>query len=429
MSRTGLYAWGGPGTIRLLHTKYHTPRIDAASFMQLYEPDFLRAARATLGVTDMWVTYSWGFADATEQDDWRYITARLPQFAQHGIQAHAYVQGLNVVTADFVDQDIFCRDAHGRLQPYSRGRSLTCPNNPAAAQLITDRVRRACGEAFDGVYVDNVLFGLPPFFVRRDFTSFFGCACTYCQDHFRDQFGYPLPHNSKTGTDTIGDFLAFRVQSVQRLLADLADICRAAGKQFGFNLYDPLFFTPELHCGYRLSDVVPLLDYVMIENHTFDRASAQINNVHLRPLIESSSRPVFIVSYRNGIGYDAAYSQADVDAIWSEAAALGYHPCLKATEFITEGIWHALDIDRLRPPTVTAIPQASSRVKTRTPGRSSALARQIVRLFSARYPQIATMLFENRWLSYVLFRSHFYARAMRTPQRINLLPLESRQAR
>ncbi|MCD4686006.1 MAG: hypothetical protein K8S97_08720 [Anaerolineae bacterium] len=69
MSRIGLYAWGGPGTIRLINTKYHAPRIDAASFMQLYEPEFLRAARATLGVTDMWVTYSWGFGDAAEQED------------------------------------------------------------------------------------------------------------------------------------------------------------------------------------------------------------------------------------------------------------------------------------------------------------------------------------------------------------------------
>ncbi|MCD4686005.1 MAG: hypothetical protein K8S97_08715 [Anaerolineae bacterium] len=330
------------------------------------------------------------------------------------------MQGLNVVTADFADQDIFCRDARGRLLPYSRGRALTCPNNPAATQIITDRVRRACGEAFDGVYVDNMLFGLPPFFVRRDYVSFFGCACPHCQDRFREQFGYPLPRNSKAGAEVIRDYLAFRVQSVQRLLTDLSGIARAAEKQFGINLYDPLFFTPELYFGYRLAGVIPLLDYLLIENHAFDRTQSHINNAHLRPLIELSSKPVFIVSYRDGIGSDAAYSQADVDAIWGEATALGYRPCLKATEFVTDGVWHALDISRLRPPRVAPVAPAASQVAARTLKRSSLLRRQIVRLFSIYYAQAATAAFEHRLLAALVARSKFYVRFMRTARVVDL---------
>lgn len=425
MSRIGLYAWGGPGTIRLLNTKYHTPRIDTASYMRLYEPEYLRAARDTLGVTDMWVTYSWGFADATEGEDWRYITERLPHFAQHGIQTHAYVQGLNVVTREFADQDIFCRDAHGRLQPYSRGRSLTCPNNPAAAQMITDRVRRACDEAFDGVYVDNIQFGLPPFFVRRDYMSFFGCSCRHCQERFRAQFGYALPVSSKAGAQVIADYLAFRVASVGRLLTPLAELCRSAGKQFGINLYDPLYFTPPLHFGYGLPETIPLLDYLLVENHALHPTQPQINNAHIKPLIDSADQPVFVVSYREGISYDAAYSQADIDMIWSDAAALGYSPCLKATEYVTDGVWHALDIDRLRSPIITPLTMQSPDITPRLlKPRTSALRRRMVGWFSRYYPRLATAIFESRLLSRLYDRTKLHVWVMRTDRVYRIMPSE-----
>lgn len=173
MSRpVGLYSWGGPGTIRLLRAKYRAPRIDEDSFLRLYEPSSLAAARERLGVTDMWVTYSWGFSDATEEPDRRFLRDRLPGFRDQGIRTHAYVQGLNVVTDEFAGRDIFCRDGNGRLLPYSRGRSLTCPNNPEARRIILDRVRAASREDVDGVFVDNIVFGIPPLLVRRDFISF-----------------------------------------------------------------------------------------------------------------------------------------------------------------------------------------------------------------------------------------------------------------
>ena len=81
-SRVGIYAWGGPGTVRLLQTKYHRPKIDQASFLELYDFPSLQKLKQLFGVTDAWVTYSWGFSDETESVDRRFIQLKLKNFAK-----------------------------------------------------------------------------------------------------------------------------------------------------------------------------------------------------------------------------------------------------------------------------------------------------------------------------------------------------------
>ncbi|MHA6526044.1 hypothetical protein [Tessaracoccus sp. G1721] len=408
----GLYAWGGPGTIRLLRAKYRAPRIDEESFLRLYEPDALTAAGTNLGVTDMWVTYSWGFSDRTEAPDRQFLRERLPGFRRQGIRTHAYVQGLNVVTSEFAGRDIFCRDPDGRLLPYSRGRSLTCPNNPEARQIILDRVAAACGEDVDGVFVDNIIFGIPPFLVRRDYIAFFGCSCRFCRAAFQARFGYPLPAAGKAGVQVIADYLDFRRRSVEALLGEVSAVCRATGKQFGVNLYDPLRHTPEVYFGYRLADIAPLVDYHLIENHALAGADG-ISNGHLSPLIASADTPVFVVSYRQGIGFEPAYGAGEVDAIWSDAEALGYSPCLKVSEFTTNGVWHALDLRSVRPPVASPSVRPGAAVAARRLRPSSLGERVVARAVEKRYAQLATAAFENDALAYALAKSGFTPRSLR----------------
>ncbi|NDJ76931.1 MAG: hypothetical protein GYB65_11805 [Chloroflexi bacterium] len=411
-ARAALYAWGGPGTIALIRHKYHDPRIDAASFLQLYEPDYLRAARQTLGITDMWVTYSWGFSDETEQSHYRYIVERLPNFDAEGIAAYAYIQGLNLSTRDFRDVDVFCHDSRGHLLAYSRNRALTCPNNPAVRQIILDRVERASRADFAGVFIDNFLFGLPPFLVRQDYIPFFGCACAHCQRAFKAQFGYRLPLAEKRGMEQIGDYLRFRAHTMTGLLAELSQVAHANGKRFGINLYDPYVYAPELYIGYALDQIAPLLDYYLIENHSLGPRNT-VNNTHLLPLLEGADKPVFIVSYRNGISYDGVYSQATINALWSEAAVLGYAPCLKATEYVTDGVWHALDIAQVQPPTIRRGPVFAHTAQPQIPRTSLALERPLIGVISRLYPRVAHAIFNNRLLARIVVESPIYARLVR----------------
>ncbi|WP_162909716.1 hypothetical protein [Aggregatilinea lenta] len=412
MQRVGLYAWGGPGTIRLLQVKYHAPRIDAASFMALYDDAALAEAKDKLGVTDMWVTFSWGFSTATEQPDRRFIVERLPNFAQYDIAPHAYVQGLNLVTDEFADQDVFCCDPHGRLLPYSKGRSFTCPNKPAARAVIRQRVEAACAHPFAGVFIDNLMFGLPPFMVRRDYTSFFGCACEHCQAAFRQQYGYALPTGPRRSPQQIADTLDFRARTLTDLCAEMSCITRDAGKTFGVNLYDPYWHAPEFHFGYSLAQLGPHLDYYLIENHAL-----AASNRHLIPLIAADDKPVFVVSYRDGIGHDAAYTQAEIDAIWCEAAALGYFPALKATEYITDGTWHALDLSGIHAPNRSGCAERTD-ISASEPVRPSRwIERRLADAGSAIYAPTLRASLENTILAHVVSRLKLDTRVMRAGRR------------
>jgi len=421
LSRIGLYAWGGPGTIRLLKVKYHNPCIDEQSFMGLYETDFLSEAKQKLGVTDMWVTYSWGFSDDTEQEDRLFISERLANFQQYGITTHGYVQGPNLVTSEFKMTDVFCRDSRGRLLPYSKGRALTCPNNPTARAIMVSRVEAACQEAFDGIFIDNMLFGLPPFFLRSDYTSFFGCSCQHCQHRFLSEYGYALPLAEKKGSKVITDYIDFRCRTVTELVYDLSRIAHSAGKQFGINLYDPFWHGSELHFGYRLPVIQDALDYFLIENHALEKPSG-IDNTHLVPLISSTSKPVFIVSYRNGIGYDGAYSQHDIQAIWNEAAVLNYFPCLKATEFVTHRTWHALQIEQIE--SLTTETNTPTRQMLHLPKRlktSSKIERRLVQYINPYYARLVTLALENKHLARLVAQSRVSIRLART-RRLYELP-------
>ena len=134
-------------------------------------------ARDKLGTTDAWVSYSWGFSEQTEQDDYQFLRDRLANFQRLGIKTHAYVQGTNLVWAEHQDADYYCRDYRGRLIPYHRGRKLTCPNNPAFRDYIHHKVALALCEDVDGVFVDNMHFGLFPLRIGKGRFTFFGCQC------------------------------------------------------------------------------------------------------------------------------------------------------------------------------------------------------------------------------------------------------------
>lgn len=344
-SRVGLYAWGGPGTIRLLNTKYFSPRIDRDSFLTLYDKPFLDAAEKVFGITDMWVTYSWGFSNAQEQEDYEFITSRLDNFRNRSIKTHAYIQGFNLVLDDWKHRNVFCRNEKGNILYYSKGRGFTCPSNPEAIEIIRRRIERAAGEQFDGIFVDNILFGLPPVSIYKNYLPFSGCSCIFCEKAFKRMFGYRLPVGEKRGERVINDYLAFRCTQTARAVKKFSSIVGQAGKEFGINLYDPWWHQSEYFFGYRLSDINGYLDYHLIENHAL--SSRSISNQHLLPLLKQSYKPTFIVSYDKGIGRDKQYTNQQMSAIRLESQNLRYNPCYKATEYKTKGVWHALRINDL----------------------------------------------------------------------------------
>lgn len=341
---TGLYAWGGPQTIRLLQKKYHSPKIDIQSFESLYDVERMKQAIDVFDAHDIWISYSWGFSQSNEYEDQKGIASKIHTLQSLGLRVHLYVQGLNLVSSDFDIGALACIDPYGRTIPYSKGRSLVCPNNPKVIDILVERVRKAAIENADGVYVDNILFGFPPAFIRSDFAPFFGCSCQHCQKDFYSQFGYSLTFPIE-GTKHLQDYLDFRSHTITTLVSELSDIAHRANKNFGINLYDPIQMNSIVYFGYKLEAIEPYLDYFLIENHSLP--SRKHTNTHLSKLIRDTDKPVFVVSYDHGIGFEPEYSQYDFDHIASESCKVGYKPCYKVSEFTTNRIWHTLDFSKL----------------------------------------------------------------------------------
>lgn len=414
--RVGLYAWGGPGTVRLLHTKYANPTIDTQSFLKMYDASWLDSAKKTVNVTDMWVTYSWGFSNATEKKDREFITHRLPLFRDRNITSYAYIQGTNLVTKEFPQsgpESPFCRDAMGALLPYSRGRSLTCPNNPKAVAIIASRVAEACEHDFDAIFIDNIFFGLPAWYFRKDLLSFCGCSCSYCQEKFYKEYGYQLPLRSKKGEKVVTDYINFRTRSITELITRVSKISRSAGKQFGVNLYDPYWHTSDIMFGYNFAEIEPHLDYFLIENHNVVRG-----NAHLKPLLSSTDKPTFIVSYKKGIGFDSSFTQDELDTWWTDAHTHGYIPCLKATEYITNKIWHGIKWESVTPPRILALPTLSTqKIIPKIKVKSSSLITQFfVPMIDIFLPTVLRIYYSSAWVFDVINSLGVYQRLVHSPR-------------
>ena len=344
--RAGVYCWAGPGTERMIRLKYPQHQIDHASVWQSYDPDQLQQAKEKLGTTDAWVSYSWGFSEQTEQEDYQFLRQRLGNFHRLGIKTHAYVQGTNLVYEEHQDEDYYCRDYRGRLIPYHRGRKLTCPNNPAFQAYIHRKVAHALDEEVDGVFVDNMHFGQFPLMLGKRRSTFFGCRCQHCQQRFKREVGTTIPKLFHLDSEVFDAYVDFRVRSLIELVRELAAQVHTAGKQFGTNSLDPRH-DPRLLYGTDITELDQVQDYLLFENHHLP--CKKRSNAYLRPLVQPLSKPVFVVSYKRGIGREPHYSQADFDAVYSESQEMGYLPCYKASEYTTKGVWHNLRFEQLQP--------------------------------------------------------------------------------
>ncbi len=343
LSKAGIYNWAGPGTIRMVDLKYPRSKIDHHSLSNAYNYQNLKAAQEVCQITDSWVTYSWGFSPETEAEDYRFLRKKLPNFQKLGIRTHAYIQGPNLVYEEHKDQDLFCLDQNQRLIPYHRGRKMTCVNNPRFIEYLEKKVKLALREEIDGIFLDNVFFGLFPITMGNK-VSFFGCNCLYCQKLFQKKYGQKIPKIFDLNSELFFAYQDFRVKSLTRFIKYFSALAKDAKKTFGFNNLDPKF-EPKLFYGLDYQSYAKSVDYFLFENH--DAPTGKGNNLHLKELFSNLKKDIFVVSYKEGIGKEKLYQQHDFDAICSEANFLGYNPCYKASEYTHHGIWQNLDFSKI----------------------------------------------------------------------------------
>lgn len=411
----GMYAWGGPGTIALLKEKYPHPKIDIDSYEEIYTEKYIKKAKEKFGITHIWVTYSWGFRSERKQEHYSYIRKKLPLFKKYNIKTIGYIQGLNVVTKDFKDQDIFCKGPHGQILPYSRNRHLICPNNPHARAVVEKRAHAAAGEDFDGIYMDNILFGISPIFVTNKMIPAFGCYCGYCKEKFLTEYGYSLPKNDFKTVKDIVNILNFRTKSTETFVKKISDIAHNAHKSFGVNMFDPFHHNAEIFFGFDHSKIAKHVDYHLFENHAITH-NDNIDNSQLTNIIKKTKKPVFVLSYKDGVGIDESYKKKTFDAIFSESCELNYSPCLKASEYKTDGIWHTLRESDIQKPHIS---QKKNKISIennfpKTLPQHTILHSILATIINPIYPQITNFLYH--YANNLVHTRHVYTKAVKKYQ-------------
>lgn len=415
MNRIGFYHWAGPGIIDLLRVKYHNPKIDIQGHLQGYDLEYLKKAQNVLGITDIWTTFSWGFNETNEQAHREFIATKLPDIKRLGLRTYGYVQGFNLVTEDFKNQDVFCRDFQGKPLPYSKGRNFTCPNNPEATNIIKERIKKACQLNFDAIYIDNIFFGLHPLFVFKNVMPFFGCSCKYCQKKFKQKYGYDLPLGMKISQQVVADYLEFRADSISQALEQFSVIARINGKTFGVNLYDFYRHNSKIYFGYDFNKIEPFLDYYLFENHSFKNKNF-LDNGYLQVLAKKSTKPIFVLSYNKGIGCEPNFGQKQLDLIYTEAVKVGYSPCVKGSEYTTMGRWHVLNLSGLHQPKILSsskMPLNNSQLKIKKL-RIKPMFFNNLRIWHYLLPRLMRFIYNNKYANKIFHSSGLYSLALKS---------------
>lgn len=353
LDRVGYYCWAGPGTVRVIRVKYFYPRIDVNSLMSSYDYDYLARVKELFGVTDFWATYSWGFSDETEREDHEFLIRRLENFHKLGIRVHAYIQGPNLVYDDFQNRDWWARDEEGRLIPYYRGRRMCSIHDEEYVDYVVKKIEKTHGLGFDGIFVDNIQHGQLGMPVQPGELPFVFCGdySDQARSHFQRETGMDIPRDLEADLDLTRAYLDFRTRSNTGFVARLADATHRGGMEFGANFFDPKF-DPRYIYGIDLKAMEPHMDYILFENHSLPTSDGRKGNGYIDQVIEDYEidKPVFVVSYDNGVGMAPQFSQEDIDNVFSEAVNSRFALSLKGSEYTTRGIWHNLRLEPLRQP-------------------------------------------------------------------------------
>jgi hypothetical protein len=359
-----VYLWAGPGTVRMNRLKFMNSLVDVRVHMEAHTPAGAERIAWEAGFNWAYLTYDWGFPPEIAQEDWLEFEQAVRVYHAAGVRVFGYIQTSNYVhSGSYTTKDWYAQDPKGRPFPYYTGRYMTCWTSPEWLEHLKEMVRGVVETGSEGVFFDNLWYGLQPFHLAGAWLGGAGCYCSRCQFAYSKLSGTRIPNRITPERDPVSrEYLKWRAEQVSTVLSDLAWYARSLNPniQVSANNFDPIMRPSFLIYGIDLQALASSQDVLMIEDYGLPRwqparkkneTPQLINNgltLH-NAIALAGHTPVTSLPYDKGIGLDEVYPPRRYLQGIAEAAACGAPMVVKGTEYFHQGRFTLLTASKFSP--------------------------------------------------------------------------------
>lgn len=339
-----IYLWAGPGTIRMNKVKFMQVDVDEKVHMDAHETQIADLVVNTLYQNWIHLTYNWGFPPETEQEDWDSFEAATKEYHAQKAKVFAYIQSSNCVfSGSFAQKNWYALTSQGKKVYYYSGRYMTCFQNQDWINYLKERIADAINRGADGIFFDNLWYGLQPNSLFRTWLSGAGCYCDTCKERYFSEKGRPIPVFTDLKKKEVVDYFEWRADRMTEVIQELSSYARLIKPDvmISANDYDPVMRPVKLIFGIDFPKLAKIQDITMIENFALPKYQTQpeiilVNNTltvrNTQPFLPPQKH-LSVLSYDAGIGFDPVYPVNRILTGMAEAAALGCSMTTKGTEY------------------------------------------------------------------------------------------------
>ncbi len=220
---------------------------------------------------------------------------------------------------------------------------MTCFQNNDWINYLKERIEDAIKRGADGIFFDNLWYGLQPNALFNTWLGAAGCYCTVCQEKYHQETGKRLPTQMDFQKKEVVDYIEWRSQSMTLVIQQLSDFARSLKSDviISANDYDPVMRPVKLIFGIDFPSLAKIQDVTMIENFALPKwvdshEKILVNNTltvrNTQPYLPRQKH-LSVLSYDAGIGFDPVYPSRRILTGMAEAAALGCSMTTKGTEY------------------------------------------------------------------------------------------------
>jgi hypothetical protein len=223
--------------------KFMQVDVDEKVHMDAHETQTAELVVSSLYQNWIHLTYSWGFPPETEREDWESFESATTKYHALKAKVFAYIQSSNCVySGSFTQKNWYASTPQGKKVYYYSGRYMTCFQNPEWIDYLKERVSDAIERGADGIFFDNMWYGLQPNSLYGTWLGGAGCFCDVCKERYQSEKGHPIPVFTDLKKPDVMDYIQWRADRMTDVIQELSNYARSIKSEvmISANDYDPV---------------------------------------------------------------------------------------------------------------------------------------------------------------------------------------------